>query len=82
MKVHPYPIDLEEFYERLPNKQLIKKLLDDFFVSYPQFVVELNQSIEEGDPEKIKFSAHKLKGVLGNLSITNAYYLYFCLQKM
>lgn len=66
------PVNLDEFYHRLPSKRSIKKLLTDFLNSYPQFISEVYQSVKTGNAQEIRASAHTMKGVLSNLSISRA----------
>ena len=82
MKTQTYcPVDLNDFFNRLPSKNLIKKLLDDFVSSSPDFLKELEETIHTGDIDTVKKAAHKIKGVLGNLSITKGYYLALDFEK-
>ena len=66
------PVDLDDFFYRLPSKPSIKKLLNNFVRAYPDLLSDVQQSIHSGEGEKIKSSAHMLKGVLGNLSLNKA----------
>lgn len=75
------PVDLDDFLDRFPNRNSIKKLLDEFILTYPELLQELSGSIESGIPAEIKNSAHKLKGVLINLSITRGFALALDLEK-
>ncbi|MCD4695144.1 MAG: Hpt domain-containing protein [Bacteroidales bacterium] len=75
------PIDMEDFLERLPSKDLIKKLLDSFIESYQEFIDEIRISITNGNAKEIRESAHKLKGVLANLSIKKGCQLVLDLEK-
>ncbi|MBM3435863.1 MAG: Hpt domain-containing protein [Bacteroidetes bacterium] len=75
------PVDLADFFDRFPNKKSIKKLLDEFVLTYPELIEELIDSVESGSQAEIKNSAHKMKGVLVNLSITRGYSLALDLEK-
>jgi len=75
------PVDLKDFFDRFPCMVSIKKLLDGFVLEYPGLLQELRDSIEKGTVQEIKDSAHKLKGVLINLSIIRGYYLALDLEK-
>ncbi len=75
------PIDLNDFMERLPSKDLIKKLLDDFVGTYHEFIDEIKTSIMTGGEKEIRESTHKLKGVLANLSIKKGYTLTMDLEQ-
>lgn len=75
------PVDLRDFFDRFPSKHSIKRLLDNFVLEYPNLIQEVRDSIEKGTTQEIKNSAHKLKGVLVNLSIIRGYSLALDLEK-
>jgi HPt (histidine-containing phosphotransfer) domain-containing protein len=79
-KIAP-PVDLEDFFDRFPNRKSIKKLLDDFVIYYPELLKEVTDSIEHGTVTDIQNSAHKIKGVLINLSIHRGYSIALDLEK-
>ncbi len=63
------PVDIEDFMERVPMEELIAKFLNNFLKGYQDFINEIVTSISNGDAEDIRENAHKLKGVLANLSM-------------
>ncbi|MCF8368269.1 MAG: Hpt domain-containing protein [Bacteroidales bacterium] len=69
---HMPPVDMEDMLNRLQCKDLVIKLLGDFVGCYNDFIDEIMQAIWIGSLKDLKESTHKLKGVLANLSITNA----------
>ncbi len=52
---------------------IFKTILKTFFSSIDNDLEKLKESIEEKDFEKIKASAHKIKGAAGNLKIDNVF---------
>ncbi len=69
-------IDFQELFIRISgNKELIKCILFDFFSSYKENIKSLNDHLEMGDLVLAKKINHKLLGVLGNLSIKNAFFI-------
>ena len=75
------PVDLNDFFNRLPSKNLIKKLLNDFVEASPEILQNLEDSIYEENLTAIEQALHTIKGVLGNLSIIKGYYLAKDLEK-
>ncbi len=69
------PIDMDELFERVTDKILAKNILEKFNNSYPETIEEIIFSIQHGNKNEIADSIHKLKGVLANLSINQAYEL-------
>ncbi|MCD4791089.1 MAG: response regulator [Bacteroidales bacterium] len=69
------PIDMDELFERVTDKILAKNILEKFNNSYPETIEEIIFSIQHGKKNEIADSIHKLKGVLANLSINQAYEL-------
>ena len=68
-------IDVESALERvMGNEALLERLLGKF-PDAPQYSA-LCAALERGDPEQAAIAAHTLKGVCGNLSMTELYGLF------
>ncbi len=75
------PVDIKDFMERVPMEELIAKFLDNFLKGYQVFINEIVTSISNGDAGDIRENAHKLKGVLANLSMDKGRQLALDLEK-
>jgi len=75
------PIDMDELFERVTDKNLAKNILKKFIKSYPDTIEEIIFNIQQGKTSEIVDSVHKLKGVLANLSINQAYELASKLER-
>ena len=70
------PIQMDELLERVSgNMDFIKLMMNTFFSSYEERLAALDQAFEARDYEEVADLAHKLKGVVGNLSIKEAFEL-------
>jgi two-component system sensor histidine kinase/response regulator len=62
-------IDWEELRERLcGDEELVGTIIDLFVEECPAWLAAVVDAVEAGDPERIRISAHALKGAAGNLS--------------
>jgi two-component system, sensor histidine kinase and response regulator len=62
-------IDWEELRERLcGDEELVGTIVDLFVEECPAWLAAVVDAVEAGDPERIRISAHALKGAAGNLS--------------
>ena len=64
------------------NIELLEELLEIFFQDYPKDMVELKDSMEKKDARAVAFTAHGLKGELGNLGMETAYNMARELEKL
>ena len=56
-------------------------MLDKFFNSYKTRIEEIQKAIETKDYAEIKDSAHRLKGLTGNLSLMRCFDILLSLEK-
>ena len=62
-------IDWDELRERLcGDDELVATIVDLFVEECPAWLAEIVNAVEAADPERIRISAHALKGAAGNLS--------------
>lgn len=62
-------IDWEELRERLcGDEDLVGIIVDLFVEECPAWLAAIVGAVEAADPERIRISAHALKGAAGNLS--------------
>ncbi len=75
-------IDHQDLMERIGgDMELLDELLELFEEDYPGLITEIQQAIDEKDGEKLKRSAHTLKGAVGNFAALKAHALAFQLEK-
>lgn len=66
-------IDFKELFIRVDNNRaFIKEVIERFFNIKDSRISEIQVPLENGDYKKAKDSAHKLKGVLANFSMSEA----------
>ena len=76
-------IDTEELISRMGGDwDLLEDLIDLFEEENPLILREIKAAIDSADADKLRFSAHTLKGMLGNFSANRARELAFQLEKM
>ena len=63
-------VDLLDRYNN--NQSIIDEMLALFDEELPEFLIEIEKALETRDSDKLRRSAHSLKGVLQNLSGTSA----------
>ena len=62
-------IDWDELRERLcGDDELVGSIVDLFVEECPSWLAAVVEAVEAADPERIRTSAHALKGAAGNLS--------------
>jgi hypothetical protein len=67
------PIQIEELLERVSgNREFVIRMLDLFFQTSDEKIATLNQAFENRNYSELAEQAHKLKGLVGNLSINKA----------
>ncbi len=67
-------INMEELLERVDQDyELLEELFLVFIEDLPIQLKEIEEAINNGDYGRLKISAHRLKGSLGNLAATEAY---------
>jgi HPt (histidine-containing phosphotransfer) domain-containing protein len=67
------PIQMDELLERVSgNMDFIKLMMNTFFSSYQERLKAMDEAFEAKDYEELADLAHKLKGIVGNLSIKEA----------
>jgi two-component system, sensor histidine kinase and response regulator len=67
-------VDLDTALKRLMgNRKLFDKLMDDFIRNYAGIPDKIRDTIEQGDINSAQNLVHTLKGVAGNLSVTEVY---------
>jgi len=67
------PIEIEELLERVSgNKEFVIKMLDLFFTNSENRLANLRNEFNNRNYVELAEEAHKLKGIVGNLSINNA----------
>lgn len=67
------PINIEELLERVSgNKDFVITMLDMFFQSSDDRLLALNHEFTSHNYEALAEQSHKLKGLVGNLSINQA----------
>ncbi len=66
-------VDIEKGIQTWQNKEAYTKALLGFSLDYGNAAVESTRLIDEGDIDSAARMVHKLKGVTGNLSITEVY---------
>lgn len=67
-------INREQLLERVDGDfELIEELFTVFAEEFPIQLKEVEEAILTNDPEKLRKSAHRLKGALGNLAAEEAY---------
>ena len=65
----PLPIDSDQFMRRLGgDEQLFMDVIQLFLHDCPLRLAAIKEAVDEGDPEKIRSTAHALKGAAANLS--------------
>ncbi|HIE28965.1 TPA: response regulator, partial [Candidatus Poribacteria bacterium] len=74
---------LEEALERVSgDKDLLKELVELSLEIYPEYIDEIRKGIEQNEPQKVRESAHALKGSSGNISATSIYEIAYRLETM
>lgn len=67
-------INREQLLERVDGDfELLEELLNVFVEEFPSQLKEVEEAILTNDSEKLRKSAHRLKGALGNLAAEEAY---------
>src|SRR5262245_21630587 len=62
-------LDREALLARVDGDQeLLGELVELFLDSYPELLTMLRDSIAQGEPTQVRFSAHALKGSIANFS--------------
>jgi HPt (histidine-containing phosphotransfer) domain-containing protein len=68
-----YPIQIDELMDRVSgNKEFVIKMLDHFFNSSDERLAAMRNEFNNQNYTELAELAHKLKGVLGNLSINKS----------
>lgn len=68
-----YPIQIDELLERVSgNKEFVIRMLDLFFDTSDNRISVLRNEFENKNYLELADQAHKLKGIVGNLSINKA----------
>lgn len=68
------PIQIDELLERVSgNKEFVLRMLDMFFKTSDERLSALRMEFNNRNYEGIAEQAHKLKGIVGNLSINQAF---------
>ena len=76
-------IDREDLMERIGgDMELLEELLELFDEDYPELMGEIRSAVDSRDGEKLKRSAHTLKGAVGNFAAIKAHHLAYQLEKM
>jgi HPt (histidine-containing phosphotransfer) domain-containing protein len=67
-------INKEELMERVDGDyELLKELISIFIEELPQQLRDIEGAINNQDSDKLRKSAHRLKGAVGNLAAEEAY---------
>jgi len=67
------PIQIEELLERVSgNREFVIQMLDMFFQSSDERLSALGKEFDNRNYDELAEQAHKLKGLVGNLSINKA----------
>ncbi|MEO8495076.1 MAG: Hpt domain-containing protein [Planctomycetota bacterium] len=64
------------------SDELLLELIEIFFEEYPKLMTGIQSSITSGSPDKLRLSAHTLKGTLRYFGETQAGELAFALEVM
>jgi HPt (histidine-containing phosphotransfer) domain-containing protein len=68
-----YPIQIDELLERVSgNREFVVRMLDLFFQTSDDRIRVLRIEFNRRNFEELAEQSHKLKGLIGNLSITGA----------
>lgn len=68
-------IDMESLMKRLMNNESLVSVFINKFIHDNTFS-DLKTAISENDMQKAEFASHTLKGMCGNLSLTELYKLF------
>jgi CheY-like chemotaxis protein len=72
-KVSSLIFDQEELLARVENdRELLRDLLAIFKEEFPRQLLALREAVEAGDGDRVATAAHTLRGMLSNLSATQA----------
>jgi len=75
-------INIADLMERVDdNSDFARMMLEKFFETYLERINEINDNIAEENYEELKNNAHKLKGIVGNLSLVNCFNTIYLLEK-
>jgi len=67
------PIQIEELLERVSgNREFVIQMLDLFFLSSEERLSSLGKEFDNRNYDQLADQAHKLKGIISNLSINGA----------
>ena len=76
-------VDLPELLARVDNdRELLCELVKIFKEEFPCLLQSLQEAAARGDMQGVKVTAHALKGMLANVSLTRAAASAACLERM
>ena len=82
MDTSPDVIDVSEALERVDgDKELLGELVAIFLEETPSMVAEIKEAIAQNDAKALEYSAHTLKGSVGNFGAKNVIEAAFVLEK-
>lgn len=77
-----HPIQIKELLERVSgNREFVIRMLDMFFKTSDERLSALKREFGNRNYEELAEQAHKLKGLVGNLSINQAFNILLDLHK-
>lgn len=75
-------IDITDLLERVDdNSDFARMMLEKFFETYFERINEINDNIAAEDYIELKNNAHKLKGVVANLSLKKCFNMVYQLEQ-
>ena len=70
------PIDFKDLFNRVSdNREFALRMLNSFFDTYEDRMKQLKASFEQKDFDNLADAAHQMKGILGNLALTQGHSL-------
>ena len=82
MDVSPDIIDVSEVLERVDgDKELLGELVELFLEESPSMLADVKEAVAQQDTKALEYSAHTLKGSVGNFGAKNAYEAAFVLEQ-
>jgi HPt (histidine-containing phosphotransfer) domain-containing protein len=79
----PSQIDKQAILERVDNDHdLLKQLIEIFIKKTPEYLEQLQQSVQSKNAEQTRFFAHTLKGSLANFGAEKARQMAFEIETM
>ena len=75
-------IDVSEVLERMDgDKELLCELVELFLEESPSMLADIKGAVAQQDTKALEYSAHTLKGAVGNFGAKNVYEAAFVLEQ-